>query len=260
MSIAHARRGHRVKCPNCGAEIIVGSGKAGQKVKCPKCTAPMPVEPAQPQAESSQPSQPQASVTTGSNGRGEQQLAAAMERIERLEARIVELERRREQPQPAPVSQPEQPIGPAAEPTQALLPELETRPAESKLKWVRSPEQAQIEPRVLIPDAMHEQALVHNLRVLAGSEIIIRSASGNLHARQRAERFKELFTQAEWKVRGVSDTPVTPDTRGLALAAGSLPPTRGTTRTFLAFTAAGFELESRLDMSLHSDETMLIVA
>jgi hypothetical protein len=39
-----------------------------------------------------------------------------------------------------------------------------------------------------------------------------------------------------------------------------LPPTRETTRTFLAFTAAGFALESRLDMSLQCDETMLIVA
>jgi len=229
MSVRAARRGRKVECPNCGAEVIVGSGRSGQRVKCPKCTAPIPVDICEPEAQIKS---------------AEAEIAALIEQVARLGARVAALEQ--QHPQQEHSVSVEQEAQPAA--------------AATRLKWVHPAQSDSLPHGLVVPDAMHEQALVHNLRVLAGSQIIIRSAAGNENARRLAERFKELFAEADWGVNGVADLPVAPGTRGLALAAGMLPPTRETTRTFLAFTAAGFALESRLDMSLQCDETMLIVA
>ena len=225
MSDGPNRRGRKVACPSCGAELII-AGRSGQRVKCPKCTAVMPTAESQPPATS-------ASV--------EQQLAALHGELQQLQARVALLEK-------------------VSRPHSAETCEQHPQPAPGKLHWVSLPEQSQTSSGLVLPDRVHETALVHNLRILSGNQILIRSAAGNDAARRLAERFKELFTEAEWGVNGVIDLPVSRRERGLALAAGALPPTRETTRTYLAFTAAGFALESRLDPSLQSDETMLIVA
>ena len=225
MSEAPNRRGRKIACPSCGAEVIIG-GRTSQRVKCPKCTAEIPTNPPEPTT-------PPDSI--------ERELAALREEVKLLRARVAVLEQ-------AP------PLYSAPEP-----PKPESVMVVGKLQWIRPPEDKQT-PAPALPDPIHEKALVHNLRVLSGNQILIRSAAGNEDARRLAERFKELFTEAEWRVNGVVDLPLDNCERGLALAAGALPPTRETTRTYLAFTAAGFSLESRLDPSLQGDETMLIVA
>jgi hypothetical protein len=249
MSQKPGLKGRKVKCLTCGAEVIVGTSRSGQRVKCPKCTSLMPVE---------DPEQPTASATEVS------QMEALREQVARLEARILALEA---QQRPPPVeTHVIQPAVPAADEPAPLPPtpdEAGAAAVSGKLKWVHNDDQmvpSTTRPGIVMPDELHEQALVHNLRVLSGNEIIIRSAAGNDEARQLAERFKQLFTDAEWRVNGVADMQLAPKERGLSLAAGSLPPSREATRTFLAFTAAGFALGSRLDIALQSDETMLIVA
>jgi hypothetical protein len=172
----------------------------------------------------------------------EREFAALREEIKQLRARVAALE----QTVPAP-SLPE-----PAKPESLIV--------VGKLQWIRPPEDVPSTRASSLPDQLHEKALVHNLRVLSGNQILIRSAAGNESARRLAERFKVLFTEAEWHVNGVDELPVSQRESGLALAAGVLPPTRETTRTYLAFTAAGFSLESRLDTTLQGDETMLIVA
>jgi ribosomal protein S27E len=83
-----ARRGRKVVCPNCGAEVIVGSGRSGQRVKCPKCTAPIPVDICEPEAQIKS---------------AEPEIAALIEQVARLEARVAALEQQRQQ-QEHPVS------------------------------------------------------------------------------------------------------------------------------------------------------------
>jgi len=229
MSKGPGLQGRKIRCPSCGAEIIVGGGKSSQRVKCPKCTAVIPTENADPEK----------------GVDSVQELAQLKEQVARLEARIAALEA-------ALV-----PVAPVAK----IEPEDSTA-AVAKLKWVRNVEEEVPPPQGIspMPDELHEKALVHNLKVLSGSQIMIRSAAGNEGARRLAERFKELFTKAEWRVNGVDEMQMTEHRHGLALAAGSLPPSREATRTYLAFTAAGFPLESRLDITLQTDETMLIVA
>jgi hypothetical protein len=41
--------------------------------------------------------------------------------------------------------------------------------AATRLKWVHTAQSDSLPHGLVVPDAMHEQALVHNLRVLAGA-------------------------------------------------------------------------------------------
>src|SRR4030095_13704605 len=82
MSVRAARRGRKVECPNCGAEVIVGSGRSGQRVKCPKCTAPIPIDICEPAAQIKS---------------AEPEIAPLMEQVARLEARVTALEQQHQQ-------------------------------------------------------------------------------------------------------------------------------------------------------------------
>ena len=238
MSEAPNRRGRKVACPSCGAEVIIG-GRTSQRVKCPKCTAEMQTDGAAPGASAaSVPPKKEVEAT-------HEEIAALREELQRLRERVTLLEKAISA---APVALPPEP------------PQADTLMVAGKLHWLHRAKEDPPLPSLSLPDPIHEKALVHNLRVLSGNQISIRSAAGDETARRLAERFKELFTEAEWHVDGVAELPLSQREKGLALAAGVLPPSRETTRTYLAFTAAGFALESRLDTSLQLDETMLIVA
>jgi hypothetical protein len=216
------------RCPECGTDFSMAGAAARKKVQCPKCRATVTLESAAPAAPKPSASPMESELIW---------LRAGIERIAKLEARISDLEAR--------LSQPASPLPPAAEPV--------------KLRWVHSDSAPETGPTPAF-EAEREAALLHNLRVMPGQLIVIRSAAGDNDARRLAERFKAVFEKASWRVRGVEEIRLATVEHGIALAAATLPATREVTSTYLAFTAAGFSLESRLDPSLDWDEAVLTVA
>jgi hypothetical protein len=153
------------------------------------------------------------------------------ERIEILEARVADLER--------------------------LLAGLVKTPATEeippKVKWIIGDE---------LPDYSSAQAdaLGHNLRRVRSHTIRIQFPCGDTTARTRAEWFTDIFSRAQWRVRGPEDTqPDRLTASGLTLAT-CLPVSPEAAATYLAIRAAGFPLATLYDQDLRSSEERLIVA
>ena len=117
----------------------------------------------------------------------------------------------------------------------------------SRLRWLAAGE-------AFSPDISpaQEEALLHNLRTIAGQAITIRTITGNPFLRKCAESFKAIFERAGWAVRGVEEIPRTTVEAGLSLAVASLPVEKEAAATYLALKAAGFSPVPILDTALAS--------
>jgi hypothetical protein len=103
-------------------------------------------------------------------------------------------------------------------------------------------------------------ALRGNLAALPAHYITIEARRGDPRARERAEWFKTIFTEARWSVRGPEDAPTARITRpGVSLATG-LPVSAKAAATYLAVRAAGFDIATIFDAELGDDEPRLVVA
>lgn len=222
------------RCPACGTWINTTGLARRRKVQCPKCRevvdlSTCELSPARAETEPG----PGASVAA--------ELAELRERvgrIEALEARVAELESALERA------------------ARTGAPVRSSAAAPGKLKWMPHDEAYR--------DAgFNEEAasiLVHNLSAVRPHTIAIRSAAGDPTAKDRALCFKDLFERGNWTVRGPWETHAPVGGGALILAVRSFPVPAEVTAAFIALTASGFSVISRLDPHLESDEALLIVA
>ena len=227
-----------VRCPACGTSINATGLTRRRKVQCPKCREVVDLSAAEAApARLAVPELP--SPPAGPIAGQLAELSARVARVEELEARVAELERALEKVKRAAKAAPES-----------------SAPAPGKLKWMPHSE--------AFRDAgFNEEAaeiLVHNLSAVRPHTIALRSAAGDPGARERALCFKDLFERGSWIVRGPWETHAPIGERGLILAVRSFPVPAEITAAFIALTASGFSVISRLDPHLESDEAMLIVA
>ncbi len=224
-----------VRCPSCGTPLHLTGLTRRRKVQCPKCreTVDLAAEPALERAKASE------SASADSGAAEIVELRARVARLETLEVRVAELERQLDTATSNPT--------PLVERVGA---------SKRKLRWMPHGD--------LFRDAgFSEEAagiLVHNLSAVRPHTISIRSPAGDAVARERAECFKDLFERGNWSVRGPFDTYAPIGERGLILAVRSFPVPAEVTAAFIALTASGFSVISRLDPNLESDEALLIVA
>ena len=123
----------------------------------------------------------------------------------------------------------------------------------SKMRWIAPGS----EP---VFSEVQADALRGDLSALPADRITIEAARGDSRARQRAEWFKSVFTDARWSVRGPEDAPSEHVCRpGISLATG-LPVSAKAAATYLAVRAAGFEITTIFDADLVGDEPRLVVA
>lgn len=225
-----------IRCPSCGTPLHTSGLTRRRKVQCPKCRETVDLAAALAPERVKLPDPPPVADTHAAEIA---ELRARVAHLEALEARVAELERALDAMTNAPASLPER----AA---------LSTR----KLRWMQHDE--------LFQDAgFSEEAtstLVHNLSAVQPHTISIRSPAGDTLARERARCFKDLFERSHWTVRGPHDTHAPIGEHGLILAVRSFPVPAEITAAFIAFTASGFSVLSRLDPNLDSDEALLIVA
>ncbi|MGV3532143.1 MAG: hypothetical protein ACO1QR_07210 [Chthoniobacteraceae bacterium] len=218
------------QCPICATQITLAGSRARQKVQCPKCRQIIELEKAAPE-EAPAAAEPGRSTPTVIIPAEPAILGANDDRVAALERRIVELERTLAQLVAAP---------PAPE-------------AGRKVKWIAGE---------TLPDYSPVQAdvLGHNLRTIRSHAIRIQFPCGDQTARTRAEWFGDIFSRAEWRVRGPEDTqPGRITASGLALAT-CLPVSPEAAATYLAIRAAGFPLATVYDQNLRASEERLIVA
>jgi phage FluMu protein Com len=236
------------RCPACGTWINTTGLPRRRKVQCPKCrevvdlsTCEVNTVEAAPAAtgERTERTEPAEPVPGAALAEELADLRVRVARLELLEARILELER-------------------ALESAKLGAPPVRETPPEStrKLRWLPQADALQ--------DAgFNEESadfLIHNLSVVRPHVISIRSLAGDPAARDRALCFKDLFERGNWRVRGPWDTHAPIGERGLIIAVRTFPVPEEVTAAFIALTASGFSVISRLDPNLESDEAMLIVA
>lgn len=225
-----------IHCPSCGTPIRTTALTRRRKVQCPKCreTVDLTAEPTQDRPQAAEPSPVPDAIATELA-----ELRARVKKLEALEARVAELERALENAASLPVPRAEPPAG-----------------GKHKLRWMPHGD--------LFRDAgFSEEAasiLAHNLSAVRPHSITLRSPAGDAVARDRAQCFKDLFERGHWTVRGPYDTYAPIDEHGLILAVRSFPVPAEVTAAFIALTASGFSVLSRLDPHLDSDEALLIVA
>ena len=214
-----------VHCPACGAAINgVSAGTRKRRVQCPKCR--VVVELGGRNEEPASLPAPVSNVPTDAESR---------ERIATLEERVAKLEKAIE----ALASQP-----------------VTTVEAAPKWKWI-TPSESHEDASV---SAEIADALLHNLAAFDRHAIAIQSATGNEHARQRADGLKVIFERARWKVAGPHDVEPRTTDSGLFLAVGTLPVPEEAAAAHFAMTASGFHLQSVLDSNIADHGTILIVA
>jgi phage FluMu protein Com len=224
-----------IRCPSCSTPLHTSGLTRRRKVQCPKCreTVDLAAEAAPERAPTAPPPLPDPHAAEIA------ELRARVAHLEALEARVAELERALETAATAPIPQADRP------PT-----------AKHKIRWMPHGD--------LFRDAgFSEEAasiLVHNLSAVRPHAITIRSPAGDAAARDRAQCFKDLFERGKWSVRGPHDTYAPVGERGLILAVRTFPVPAEVTAAFIALTASGFSVISRLDPHLDSDEALLIVA
>jgi phage FluMu protein Com len=223
------------RCPSCGTPLHTTGLARRRKVQCPKCreVVDLVVEPA------TAPAKAAPSGATDALAAELAELRARVAHLEALETRVAELERTLEAGSAEPVPLP----GRAAT-------------AKNKIRWMPHGD--------LFREAgFSEEAasiLVHNLSAVRPHSIAIRSPVGEAAARDRAQCFKDLFERGGWTVRGPYDTYAPIGEHGLILAVRSFPVPSEVTAAFIALTASGFSVISRLDPHLESEEALLIVA
>jgi uncharacterized Zn finger protein (UPF0148 family) len=225
------------RCPSCGTPLHLTGLTRRRKVQCPKCreTLDLTAEPPPERAPTATTPPP----LPDPHAAEIDELRARIAHLEKLEARVAELEHALE-----------------AAPT-PTLPAAERAPTpKHKIRWMPHGD--------LFREAgFSEEAasiLVHNLSAVRPHTITIRSPVGDAPARDRAQCFKDLFERGKWTVRGPHDTYAPVGERGLILAVRSFPVPAEVTAAFIALTASGFSVISRLDPHLDSDEALLIVA
>ncbi len=226
-----------IRCPSCGTPLHTSGLTRRRKVQCPKCRETVDLaaaaEPAPERAKSVEPAAAESYAADLAD------LRARVAQLESLEARVADLERALDTVASGPTPLPDRPAG-----------------SKRKLRWMPHGD--------LFRDAgFSEEAasiLVHNLSAVRPHTIAIRSPAGDAIARERAQCFKDLFERGNWSVRGPFDTYAPIGERGLILAVRSFPVPAEVTAAFIALTASGFSVISRLDPNLESDEALLIVA
>ena len=225
------------RCPSCGTWINTAGLTRRRKVQCPKCRevvdlSTCELSPARVEAIETAP------VSSDAMAAELGELRERVGRLEQLEARIAELESA---------------LAKALSGDPAVR---RTAAAPGKLKWMPHAD-------AFADAGFTEEAasiLVHNLSAVRPHTIAIRSAAGDPAAKDRALCFKDIFERGAWTVRGPWDTHAPIGERGLILAVRSFPVPAEVTAAFIALTASGFSVISRLDPHLESDEAMLIVA
>lgn len=225
-----------VRCPSCGNPLHTTGASRRRKVQCPKCRETVDLaaaEPAPPRTEEP------AAASSDSITAEIADLRSRVAQLESLEARVAELER-------------------ALDTVAGGPPPLPSRPANSKRKLRWMPHGDLFREAGFTEEAA--SILVHNLSAVRPHTIAIRSPAGDMIARERAQCFKDLFERGNWTVRGPFDTYAPVGERGLILAVRSFPVPSEVTAAFIALTASGFSVISRLDPNLESDEALLIVA
>lgn len=233
------------RCPACGTWINTTGMPRRRKVQCPKCREVVDLATAETSAAEASPAereQPPAEMSAAAVVAAEElaDLRARIAQLEALEARIHELERALESAkQTSPSSQ---------------APRTEIS---RKLKWKPHSDSATPETGF---DEEAAGVLVHNLSAVRPHSISIRSRAGDPAARDRALGFKEIFERGHWNVRGPWETHAPIGERGLILAVRNFPVPSEASAAFMALTASGFSVISRLDPNLESDEPLLIVA
>lgn len=223
------------RCPSCGTWINTGTTRR-RKVQCPKCRevvdlntcelSPPRATPAETVEMASQPAEALAA-----------EVAELRERVARLEL----------------LTGGETALAKALSSAPAIR---KTAAAPGKLKWMPNGD-------AFAEAGFSEEAasiLVHNLSAVRPHSISIRSAIGDPASKDRAMCFKDLFERGQWTVRGPWETNSPIGARGLILAVRSFPVPSEVTAAFIALTASGFSVISRLDPHLESDEALLIVA
>jgi uncharacterized Zn finger protein (UPF0148 family) len=224
-----------IRCPSCGTPLHTSGLTRRRKVQCPKCRETVDLSP----EAASEREKTAVAAPPDAHAAELAELRARVAHLESLEVRVAELERALETAVSAPASLPER----------AAI-------SKHKIRWMPHGD--------LFRDAgFSEEAagiLVHNLSAVRPHEITIRSPAGDAAARDRAQCFKDLFERGQWRVRGPHDTYAPVGERGLILAVRSFPVPAEVTAAFIALTASGFSVISRLDPHLDSDEALLIVA
>ena len=222
------------RCPACGTWINTAGLTRRRKVQCPKCRETVDLNTAELAPARAEPPAPAADPVAAELA----ELRERVARVEALEARVVDLEHALEKMK------------------RSARPAPESAPTQGKLKWVPQAE-------TFREAGFNDEAasiLVHNLSAVHPHTIAIRSAAGDPAAKDRALCFKDLFERGHWIVRGPWETYAPIGERGLILAVRSFPVPAEITAAFIALTASGFSVISRLDPNLDSDEAMLIVA
>lgn len=227
-----------IRCPSCGTPLHTAGLSRRRKVQCPKCCETVDLT-ADPPPERPKPPEP---PSADSHAAEIVELRTRVAHLEALEVRVAELERALDALTSQPIPLPER---------AAAIPATK-----QKLRWMPHGD--------LFRDAgFSDEAaniLVHNLSAVRPHTISIRSPAGDAPARERAQCFKDLFERGNWTVRGPHDTYAPVGERGLILAVRSFPVPAEVTAAFIALTASGFSVVSRLDPHLESDEALLIVA
>jgi len=227
-------------CPSCGNLLHPAGLARRRKVQCPKCRETVDIGGDPPAPRGARPKAAGEPVFPAALMAELEELRSRVTRLEALEARVAALESGLE------------PGLPPATPHPAGSASARKR----KLRWMPHTESFR-------EAGFSEEAagiLVHNLSAVRPHTIAIRSPAGDTLARERAMCFKELFERSHWSVRGPHDTYAPIGERGLILAVRTFPVPAEVTAAFIALTASGFSVISRLDPHLESDEALLIVA
>lgn len=233
---------HEISCPSCGNPLHTAGLTRRRRVQCPKCRETVDIGgEAKPAPRAAAPTPAPAGPSIAELLAEIAELRARLERLEALEARVAELERGHEPPAAA--------TAPGPPPARSPL-------RKRKLRWM--PHTDSFREAGFTEEAAG--ILVHNLSAVRPHTISIRSPAGDAFARERALCFKELFERGNWTVRGPQEIYAPVGEGSLILAVRSFPVPAEVTAAFIALTASGFSVVSRLDPNLESDEALLIVA
>lgn len=219
------------RCPACGATINVSGLGRRRKVQCPKCREIVEMSTASPPVPARVPAPPEISPAELA------ELRARVSRLEELEARVAVLERG------------------AAPPANIHFLETPAPPPDRKLRWLAPSEEHHAEQ---ISQTICD-ILRHNLAAFAAHTVTMRCVLGDGRAQRRADTMRQVFEQAKWTVHGPTEVASPPGDRGLTLAVGSLPMPPDASAAYLAFTASGFLLETRIDPSMRGQEVVVVV-
>ena len=139
------------------------------------------------------------------------------------------------------------------------VPKIKVQPQQPKQPRSKPASDLRVSLTVLGLSSQQGAAFVRRLRTQRGRTVAIHVPEGHYDALDRAQAFKNVFIEADWRVMGVQEVRSRRSGRGVALSSGTFPPPLEVATIHSAMLSAGLRVDTDLDPNQRQHRAVLFV-